>query len=80
MFKILYQFICEEGILRNILFFENKDENIWQWIPFGFDNIDLHYNSGNGNTIKFDEGSLTFDHLGAIFKYYGKLYNLKRIK
>jgi hypothetical protein len=84
-FKILHQFISEEGILRNIRVLQNKNKNkdedeVWKWIPFGFDPIQLHYKSGGGNTRKFDEGNVTFDHLGATFSYYGKSYRLNRTK
>lgn len=78
-FKILHQFISIEGILRNIRFLENKDE-VWQWIPFGFNPIQLKYKSVGGNTRNFDEGNIIFDHLGATFMYYGKTYHLNRTK
>jgi len=79
MFKILHQFINEDGILRNIVILESKEE-IWQWNIFGSNYIKLNFISRNGNILKFDEGNLIISHFGATFTYYGKTYNLNRTK
>jgi len=86
VFKILYHFIGDEGILREILWL-NKGKDVtkeklyeWQWSPFGYEPIKLTFKSMSGSTRRFEEGTLTFDHIGGVFTYYGQTFRLKRSK
>jgi len=86
MFKILHHFVCDDGILREIKWL-NKEKDAppeelyeWQWIPFGYDPIKLHFKLASGSVRKFEEGSLNFDHMSATFTYYNKSFRLNRSK
>lgn len=86
MFKIIHHFIGDEGILREIKWL-NMDEDAtedelleWQWVPFGFDPIKLTFKSAAGNTRRFEQGSLTFDHMSATLIYYDRTFSLNRSK
>lgn len=78
-FKILHHFIGDDGVLRNIFFFESKEEQ-WQWIPFGYEPINLTFKSASGNTRTFEEGRVNFDHMGCTFHYFQKPFRLNRSK
>jgi hypothetical protein len=83
-FKIIHHFVSEEGILREIKWLNvskdtPKEEMYqWQWSPFGFEPVTLHYKSCVSNIRKFEEGNLSFDHVGATFIFYGRAYRLNR--
>lgn len=83
-FKIIHHFVSEDGVLREIKWLDNKEDiledGIWQWSPFGYEPIQLHYKTGQLGTRHFEEGSLTFDHLGCTFTYYTTVYRLNRLK
>lgn len=85
MIKILNQFVCKEGILRNIEYiskpFETETpDTIWQWMPYGYNNIKLTYENSVDNTVKFIEGVLEYDTIGCKFTYFGKEFEMKRTK
>lgn len=86
VFKILHQFIGDEGVLREIKWL-NKDKDtpkeelyVWQWTPMGYDPIKLTFLSSTGTSRRFEEASLTFDHISGTFTYYNKTYRLQRSK
>lgn len=86
VFKIIHHFIGEEGVLREIKWL-NKDKDTpkeqlyeWQWAPFGYDLIKLTFKSMPPTTRKFEEGSVTFDHISCNFRYYNNTFKMKRTK
>ena len=84
-FKILQHFICNEGVLREILFLnENETEkniNQWQWLAFGYEKITLQYNYQNDNVKFFDKATLkNIDYNTITFIHNNKNYILNRTK
>jgi hypothetical protein len=81
MFKILHHFACDYGILREIkLLNEESNNTLWQWMPFGYDIIELNPKFSSGNMKRFDSGNLIFDSKNATFTYENTTFNLKRLK
>ena len=86
MFKILYHFVGEEGVLREIMWL-NKDINSpkeelyeWQWLPFDSSLVKLKVSSVSDSMRQFEGGSLSYTHIDGTFLYLGRTYKLNRTK
>lgn len=86
MFKILYHFVGEEGVLREIMWLDKDTNSLkeelyeWQWLPFGSSMVKLKFRTESENVRHFEGGSLVFTHIDAKFTYQGKTYILSRSK
>jgi hypothetical protein len=86
VFILLQHFIGNDGILREIKWLNKpkdtleKDLYQWQWIPFGYDTINLTFKSSSNTSTEFEEGKINFDHLSCTFYYFQESFRLNRLK
>lgn len=82
MFEIIYHFISEDGIVRYIKWLDKRTDNLyqWEWIPFGYNTIQLSVKTSTDGIIFFDQGSLKYDQISGLFKYYDKTIIMHRSK
>jgi hypothetical protein len=80
MFKILMQFICDKGILRQIHPSGMEDQTEWQWIPYGRYTTVLAVREESKNKVIFTTSELTFDLSQGRLEFEGEVHDLKRIK
>lgn len=90
MFEIIYHFIGEEGILREIKWLAKSAHNInmeskentyeWQWMKHGEKYETLVYIDTKEGVRIFKDGKLTFSKTKGQFEYKDKIYELERMK
>jgi hypothetical protein len=86
VFILVHHFIGDEGILREVKWLNKPNDTPekelyqWQWIPFGYDAINLTFKTSSNTGRVFEEGKISFDHLGCTFQYFQKSFRLNRLK